>query len=508
MLAFLLLIVCAVYANSFASGFVWDDNWLIISKQAFFSQPENAVKILTLPDAPLGGKLPYYRPLNTLTYMLDHYLWGLHPFWYHLENILLHALVVILFYLLLIEVFEDRRLAFFAAVLFAVYPVNTEAVDVISNRNTLFCAAFSLASLLFLAREGIKWTIMALSAYFLALLSKEPAVVLPFFLLTFGLTAREKRFKMKKRVLISFFAITAVYFVIRHLVIGAFIEKHAVEFSLSRLKLILAVYFQHFQLFVFPFKLNAYYAKGSITFSPLKGVAASAGLLFLIYLSLSKRSPAPVRAGAQWIFWGLLLVSNIVRIPSAPVADRYQYTIVFGFVLIVGYLLAGFQKKKALAGTALVSALVLALGAGTFERNFVWHDDISLYSSMVSAYPENVLALYDLGVAYAKAGRLEPAAGEFDAALAVDPGNVKARVNLGVAYAKEGRLDEAIREFSEAATINPGYAEARMDLGVAYEKEGRLEEAASEFQGVLALDPGNAQALEYMDRTKGLMGGR
>ena len=77
-----------------------------------------------------------------------------------------------------------------------------------------------------------------------------------------------------------------------------------------------------------------------------------------------------------------------------------------------------------------------------------------------------------------------------------------------MAYAKEGRLDEAIREFSEAATINPGYAEARMDLGVAYEKEGRLEEAASEFQDVLALDPGNAQALEYMDRTKGLMGGR
>ncbi len=505
----LLILVGVVYANSLFSGFVWDDNLLILSKQAFFSHPENALKILSLPDAPLGGKFPYYRPLNTLTYMLDHYLWGLHPFWYHLENILLHGLAVVLFYLLLMEVFEDGRLAFLAAVIFALYPVNTEAVDVISNRNTLFCAVFSIASLLFLFKGGAEWTILSLLSYFLALLSKEPAVVLPFFLFSFGLTAGEHKFKIKKKkVLIGFFAVTGIYFLIRRLVLGAFTSATGVEFSIPRLKLMASVYFEHFKLMFFPFRLNALYTEKTFSFNMIKGIVAITGVLLLFYFSLKKKTPAPVRAGAQWLFWGLLLVSNLVKIPSAPVAERFQYTFLFGFAVILGYLLSGLQKRRALAGSAVAAVLALVLGARTFARNFVWHDDLSLYSSMVRSDPKDVLALYDLGVACERRGDLYNAAREFSAALDVEPGDIEARVELGVVDAETGHLEEAVQEFRTALAIDPGYVKAMVNLGVAYAKEGRIKEAAAEFQNALYLDPGNTPAHEYLDKIKQFSGVR
>ena len=483
-----MLITAAVYANSLFSGFVWDDKVLIVKKQEFFSHPENALSLFVLPDLTIGSKLtpPYYRPLNVLSYMLDHYLWGLHPFWYHLENVLIHALVVMLFYLLLMEVFEDRRLAFLAALLFAVYPVNAEAVDAAFNRNTLFCALFSLVSLLFLAK-GKK--AISLLAYFLALLSKEPAVVLPFFLFSFSLTMKEERFKIKKDILIGFFATTAIYFMIRHFVLGVFTSKAGAGISVSRLKLIASVYFEHFRLFVFPFKLNALYTEKGISFSLLKSAGAVSGMVLLLYFSLRKKSPAPLRAGAQWILWGLLPVSNIVKIPSAPVSERYQYTVLFGFVLMFGYFLERFQKRKVMAGSALASALVLAFGARTFERNFVWHDNISLCSSMVRSDPTNPLAHCYLGLAYERRGMLQKAEEECGTSQRMDPGYDDAYVCLGLVYAKQGHQMESLQAFQRAVKAGPDNGEAHMNLAVAYMNEGRVADAEREFRTITGLNP-------------------
>ncbi len=485
----LLAVVFIAYWNSLSGSFVWDDHLLIIGKQGFFDHPANALKILSSSDAPLGGQFPYYRPLNTLTYMADHFLWGLHPFWYHLENVLLHALVAVLFYILLMEVFKDERLAFISSVLFALYPVNTEAVDLISARNTILCAVFSLTSLWLLSKGGFKWTMLSLLAYFLALLSKEPAVVLPFFLVSFGFAAREERFKIKWNVIMAFWGITAVYFVLRHLVLGAFISNSSLVFSLSRAKLVLATYFKHFSLFVFPFKLNALYTEKQVSFSLYKGAMAIAGILFLLYVSLSRKMPDSIRAGAHWIFWGVLPVSNIVKIPSAPIADRFQYTILFGFVLILGYLLSKVHNKSAITGTVLVTVLAVVLGTGTFMRNFAWRNDFDLFSSMLRTDPCNTMALNGLGVVYMDQGRFGEASRVLVKAIRLDPDFSKAYLNLGAVYLKCNRLSLAEYEFKKAIALNPDYAFAHMDLGEVYKEQSSDAEAEKEFLSAIRLQP-------------------
>ena len=166
-MAVLLLAVALVYGNSLFSGFVWDDESIVVNRGEFFADSSNITTILSSEDSThvYGKTNPYYRPLNTLSYMLDYHLWGHQPFGYHLENLLLHALAVVLLFLLVDSVFDDRFLAFTTSILFALYPVNSEAVNFVSARNNILCTGLVFASLLTLwksRKSGRQWALGAL----------------------------------------------------------------------------------------------------------------------------------------------------------------------------------------------------------------------------------------------------------------------------------------------------------------------------------------------------------
>ncbi len=105
-----------------------------------------------------GGSGNYYRPLLASTFIIDKYVWGLNESFMHLENILLHAMNVVLVFLIARRIALAEKLtlieplAFCAALLFALHPINTEAVNWISGRTDLLAGLFVLCSLLFLLR--------------------------------------------------------------------------------------------------------------------------------------------------------------------------------------------------------------------------------------------------------------------------------------------------------------------------------------------------------------------
>ncbi|MDA8088058.1 MAG: tetratricopeptide repeat protein [Nitrospiraceae bacterium] len=491
----LLAAVLLVYCASLKSGFVWDDSGLIAAKAPFFGDLKNIGRIITAPDAPLGAATSYYRPVNTLSYMLDYHLWGLDPLWYHLEDILLHALASILFYLVAARAFGDRTLAFFSALLFAVYPVNAEAVNFISSRNALLCGVFMMGSVLFLLKGRPAAVALSLVLYFLALLSKEQAVVLPFFLLGLSLTgfggAAGKGNVL--RALVLFFAVTAAYFVIRHLVLGVFTSEGGFP-VLVKLQVMASAIFEDFKLMVFPFKLNAYYSLSQRMFSAYKALLAAAGVALLLFLSLRRGIAVPVRAGAQWVFWGLIPISNIVLISSGPVAERYLYPVLFGTTLIMGYPLTVLYRRKKAAGLAVMVLLALALGARTFARDFVWRDDLSLFQSMVRSNPQSGRVHCYLGLAYARQGRLDDAIGEFRKSVALDPRFGMARLSLGIALMNENRPQEAEGQLRDAVRLDPADAEAYSDIGSICLRTGRTDEALQAFAQAVKLNPYDAMA--------------
>ncbi|MCZ7584227.1 MAG: hypothetical protein M5R36_13310 [Deltaproteobacteria bacterium] len=209
----LLLMLAAVsaltYWNSLSGEFVWDDINLIvydyqirdlsflpdIFTRDFFGFQDNA------------RKYGYYRPVITISYMIDYALWGLNPTGYHLTNILTHLGAVVFLFFILLRLFRGRALApFLASLLFAVHPIHTESVTWIAGRTDTVCGLFLFLSMGlymrwadgFAARKGIAIDVpgvppadpaagtsgaLALWAsifiFLVAMLAKEMAIILP-----------------------------------------------------------------------------------------------------------------------------------------------------------------------------------------------------------------------------------------------------------------------------------------------------------------------------------------
>lgn len=137
----------------------------------------------------------YYRPIAVLSYSLDYSVWGLDPFGYQLTNLLLHALVSIVFFFVLRSLAWGHRVtAWLGAVVFATHPILVESVFGTARRHDIMAALFVLLSFLwFLAylsseSQGKKtgYLILSLFSFVLGFWSKEPAIILPVLVLAYS----------------------------------------------------------------------------------------------------------------------------------------------------------------------------------------------------------------------------------------------------------------------------------------------------------------------------------
>jgi len=181
------------YVNSFGNFFVWND-WTLIIENYLVKDWSNLPEIFTSVFwKPLVGE-PFriYRPLVSLSFMADFSLWVLNPWGYHLTNVTLHVANSILTYFLM-RVYVFPATALMASVLFAVHPIHTESVTYISGRGDLLMAFFLLSGVIvFLKSERYRsWPlyIASLPLFFLALLAKETAVIVPLLLIAADVSA-------------------------------------------------------------------------------------------------------------------------------------------------------------------------------------------------------------------------------------------------------------------------------------------------------------------------------
>jgi len=120
--------------------FVWM-TWYYVNN-VMNRELSNILLLFQSADSTLAGnQTMYYRPLSRLTFMIDYKLFGLNPVWYHLENITIHIFAVLLLFLLMERLLMNRA-GFVTSCVFAVHPVNAEAVNFLSTRNTLLSAVF------------------------------------------------------------------------------------------------------------------------------------------------------------------------------------------------------------------------------------------------------------------------------------------------------------------------------------------------------------------------------
>lgn len=521
LLFFLVLAVVtgAVYANSLHNEFLFDDLKLIREERAGFGEGA----FWQLRALLSTGRA--YRPIRTASYAFDYAVSGLEPWGYHLSNIIYHALSACFAFLIAQHLLGERRIALFTALLFAVHPIQTDAVTYISGRRDVLSGLFVIvgfyAFLRYRETNKARYLLLALALCPIAFFAKESGIVLPLLLVAYDIIRGMKvtvpvfsrqfpvqlwagiRQSAHKRPLLylGLLACAAalasyVIFVMR----GTMLREYHGGSLWFTLLTDTRIFVHYIKLLLFPVTLNADYSYNAFpvttTWTDPRALAATVVLVAVAIWLLSLLKERPIATfGGLWFFIGLLPVAHIIP-HHEMVAEHYLYVPSVGFCLLVGALLLPLVGRPAFARAlySVAGAVLVLLALRTVWRNRDWKDDLSLWTETVRVAPQAARARNNLGAAYLGRGRLGLAREHLETAIRIKPDFPIARGNLGKVYFDLGDLASAERELEAALRLRAKEVIPRLWLGGVYVREGRITDAEQIFRDVLKRDSRNAFA--------------
>jgi len=490
----LFLLGFAVYFNSLQGEFVWDDE-IAVKGNSHIRSWSNIGRAFTT-DIGAGGRQStnyYYRPVQTLSYMLDYSIWGLNPIGYHLSSIVLHILTALSIYWLMRLLFRDGALPLFTSLLFLIHPIQTESVAAICVKVELITALFMLLTVIAYVKLSEKdrpllyvWMIFCCSA---ALFTKENSLVIPALLLLYNFSFK-KKINMKAFLIVLTLAV--LYIVLRFTILkSAPIHISFIRTAIERVPGFFAAITSYLRLLLLPVHLHAEYGTGLFAFSHprvITGMLASAGLI--VYALRKRRSEPAVTFAVFWFFIALLPMSNIYPL-AFYMAEHYLYLPSLGFFVFLALKIDNLFRVKTYRTFSIVSlaALTMFYSYATVKQNLYWRDPVE-FCERTLRYSEDNHRLYNnLGLAYFHKGRIEDAIGAYEKAIRLMPDYPRALNNLGYAYYRVGSHDEAIASFEKALAIDPSYLRAYNNLGLVYYGLGMNKEAIAAYEKAIEGDP-------------------
>ncbi|MBI2987897.1 MAG: tetratricopeptide repeat protein [Deltaproteobacteria bacterium] len=505
----LLLIACLVtlfYANSFANFFVWND-WTLIIENFLVKDRSNLPEIFTSAFwKPLVGEpSQIYRPLVSLSFMVDFSLWGLKPWGYHLTNTALHVLNSVLAYFLM-RLYVSPVIALMTTLLFAVHPIHTEAVTYISGRSDLLMSLFVLGgALLFLRSERRKswWLYLAsLPLFFLSLFAKETAVVLPLWLVIADLTAFRSSLRgHTSRLLlrqIGPVVTLALYFIVRRYFAGMTLSNQgpASPDLVRHLLIVLNAIPVYVGLLLFPWKVHFIHPPapqdGFLDLHLLLSILLLVGAGWGLRAAARSDNSAALFA-LSWSLAGLLPLIHFTGL-NLPLLEGWVYLPSLGFFLLAALFLGRLQfRGPSRLHIWLTVLMAVLLGGITLNRNQDWKDDlqISLHTAAVS--PEEPIALRLLGDAYFRRGRTDKAEQLFQKAVLLAPRDPRSHESLGQLYDFNGKNSEALTRYHLTRELAPKDPYAYWRLGRYYLRQGNSVEAELYFREAQRLFPRSSE---------------
>jgi tetratricopeptide (TPR) repeat protein len=505
----LLAAALVAYANGLNGDFTYDDK-AIVRDNLRIQRWENLPQIFTTHY--FGGSLATgtsYRPVDLLSFAANYLVHGTYLFGYHAVNVGLHVAVTWLLFFLFRRRFGEST-AGIAALLFAVTPVHVEAVTSIVGRAELLAAFFLLAAWILADRafaRGRRFAFGAWILYFLAILTKESAVVLPAFLFVEAMTRESGSFfrraasLLRRRALFYFsFAIPlAATFALRFAVLKGFlISKMAGFFELENPLVSLspfvragnaaAILIRSLGRIVFPAWLSAdesawqlpLYRPGSLLF----WAALAAVLLFLAAgVVLFTRRPA-AGFGILFFFIASLPTSNFLFATGTIMAERLMYLPSAGIALAAAaFFPTGEGELGRRRGPAvLLAAFVLLLLFRTISRNPVWESDETLFTNLVLTSPDSAKAHYDKGYAEADRKRFRPAYDRYALATGIYARYYDAWAGRGRMAGELGDIAEAVEDGRRSVAIYAPYENGWFTIANESERRGDMASADAAYR--------------------------
>lgn len=455
----LLLAVTVSYHRAFVNDFAWDDNYIVLDNPAI--QDLSGVGDLFLSPWAMGvgyelgdtQNRAYYRPLALSSMALDWALAGPDPLVFHTTNLVIHLLTSVLLFLWLTRVFRwsagpaSWLWPLGVALLYAVHPVHTEAVNLISYRTTLLSGLFGFALLWVLSvREGGLPTI-ALGILFFAcsLLSKETGLVFVGLLGLHDLYRDRLKPGRLVRVYVPLALVGAAYLLLRSQVTGGGVYSFFEGLDGFQMALMVPrVFFLYVRLCLFPDPLCPFYdwnvlgvPTGLLEPDILAGILVMAACLAGVFL-LRRRAPL-ASFGLAFFLVALLPVSHIVPFFDAA-GERFLYVPLAGFLVALAGLAAALRSTPVLRSLGMAATALVFLGFSglTMVRTAEWRDSETVLKATVRDFPTSLSAQMGLGRLLLEDGRPKEAVENLESVTRIAQNLAVGHGLLAVAKARSG----------------------------------------------------------------------
>jgi len=495
--AFLFVLVLVVYGNTFHAGWHFDDRHSIVDNSKVH------ITELTLPVLSRVIQHPdaqrIWRPLAYLSFGLNWYIGQDRVFGYHVVNILLHLITAFILFHTLLCLFRTPAMrektsingayitALLTAVLWAINPIQTQAVTYIVQRMTLMAALFYIGGLFFYLRARLikkrryRYLFFSFCAicWLLAMASKENAMLLPLTLILVEAAFFQdlSDFHTRRRYLIVFAAGILLIGIIGGILFlgnspSAIFSGYSDRFFTPWERLITqprVLFFYLTQIF-FPhparLSIDHDFAISTSLIHPWTTLPAILFVFGLLGSAVWKIARYPLGCFAVLFFFLNHLVESTI-IPLEIVFEHRNYLpsmFLFAPVSAGAAWLISHQceqmKRSCLFVMGVIISLLIAFGVGTYRRNRVWLNEVALWSDAYRKAPMLHRTVHNLAMSY---------------------------------YENTGRIEEALKLYYKADSLKMHRRSHRADLygniaNILF-RLGRFEEAEIYFEKAIDIAP-------------------
>jgi protein O-mannosyl-transferase len=526
----LFLLGLIAYSNTFGNSFQFDD-W------TFILDNPNITTLGRLPD--LFQYLPT-RFVGFLSFALNYQIGRFGVHWYHLVNILIHILTAVLVFWFTSLTFSTpamkkegisrykESISFLVAAIFLTHPLQTEAVDYIFQRVTLFAAFFYMLALSFYARAILALEngkridkfcyASSVGAAFIGMFTKENAATLPAMVVLYDFYFLRKKKALHWKYDVPFLLLLPVVPVtlllskpIAFADLGRLLAN-PVHNSACYLWTQFQVLVTYLRLFLIPVGQNLDYDYPlAHTFWALPVLTSLCILVSILIIGVRLFSRYRLMSfSIFWFFVALLPESSIIPL-SDPIFEHRLYLPLVGcsvFAVCTVYYIIG---KRSIAAMAIIVMMTVNWYALlTYTRNFDWQTALTLWNDTVYKSPEKARPNFNRGCAYFFANNHKKAVVDFNKAFMLNNQRIDGDQDytaayhklllsgdryadvynfFGIKYAEIGMFDQAIVLFKIAVTADPSHIPYYSNLCAAFGAAKKFKEAISVGKRILQLNP-------------------
>jgi pentatricopeptide repeat protein len=509
-LLYLILVLSLVF-YSVSIGFEYvnlDDTLLVKYRLPYIFNPANIINsfksnVMYLSDSTAF----YYRPVLTISFILDALIFKDNFWGYHLTNILLHLVSVVLFYRLMLRLRLEKYVCFFLTLVFALHPVLMQTIVWVPGRNDSLLFIFLISALFYflnyLESSSLKDFIFFVFFTFLAVFVKETAIMfLPVLFLFIFLVRRDKKaFKRSLPLLGVFFLMFALWY----LMATSFSDKQGSYWSYLTStnwfdaipKTIIPGYLIYLGKIFYPFALSVFPVVDLRDANIFPGIVAFILLVFSFLFFVKEGRKKVFIFGLLWFF--ILLFPTFINLMPGEPNIIYEHRL---YLPIVGLLISFSQiefVKRSLSNSKVAFFLSLIITLVFFYGNrrhiFNFKDSLSFWESAYSTSSKHFVTEVGLSGVYLSRGDLDKAELVFKKLDEIKPNTIISHLGYASLFYHKGEYEKSLQELDEVLKINPKLPRAMQYIASIKEHQGKYDEAEKYYLEAVEIDDKNVDLL-------------